>query len=103
MNDWSLSLKNNNATDNIFVVFKEAFDSVSHQKLVSQIESYGIRGNLLEWLNAFLTARIQAVEIHNCILSNNAITSGVPKEACYAYCRSYCILMTLHILLLDLM
>jgi len=44
----------------LFIDFKKALDSVSHQKLVSKIESYGIRGVwgvLLEWLKAFLTGR----------------------------------------------
>ena len=80
MNDWSLSLKNNNTTDIIFVDFKKAFDSVSRQKLLSKIESYGIRGDLLEWIKAFLTDRTQAVKINNCISSNIAITSGSPRE-----------------------
>jgi len=54
VNDWSLSLKNTNTTDIIFIDFKKAFDSVSHQKLISKIESYGRQGDLLEWLKAFL-------------------------------------------------
>ena len=79
INDWSLNLKNSNTTDIIFIDFKKAFDSVSHQKLISKIESYGIQGDLLEWLKAFLTNRTQAVRIHNCISDNISITSGVPQ------------------------
>jgi len=60
VNDWSLSLKNSNTIDIIFVDFKKACDSVFHQKLVSKIESCGIRGDLVEWLNAFLTGRAHA-------------------------------------------
>lgn len=79
VNDWSLNLKNCATTDIIFIDFKKAFDSVSHQKLICKIESYGVQGDLLEWIKAFLKDRTQAVKIDNCISSNIAITSGVPQ------------------------
>jgi len=78
-----------NTTDIIFIDYKKAFASVSHQKLVSKIESYGIRGDLLEWLKAFLTVRTQVVKIHSCTSSNIAIISGVLRGACYSHCCSY--------------
>ena len=79
VNDWPLSLKNSNTTDIIFVDFKKAFDSVSHQKLISKIESYGIQGDLLDWIKAFLKNRTQATKINNCVSTNISITSGVPQ------------------------
>ena len=79
VNDWSLSPKNCTTTDIIFIDLKKAFDSVSYQKLLSKIESYGIQGDLLEWLKAFLTDRTQTVKIRNRISSNISITSGVPQ------------------------
>ena len=51
----------------IYINFKKAFDSVSHPKLISKLTSYGICGDLLDWLKAFFTNRTQAVKMLNCL------------------------------------
>jgi len=66
-------------TDAIFIDFKKAFDSMSHPKLISKLVSYGICGDLLDWLKAFLTNITQAVKISNCLSRNISITSGVSQ------------------------
>ena len=62
VNDWSLSLTNSATTDIIFIDFKKTFDSVSYQKLISKIESYGIKGDFLEWIKACHKDKTQAVK-----------------------------------------
>jgi len=52
-----IQLHNNMTTDVIFIDFKKAFDSVFHPEFISKLVSYGIRGDLLHWLKAFLTNR----------------------------------------------
>ena len=52
---------------------------MSHQKLISEIKSCGIKGDLIEWIKAFIKDRTQTVKIRNCISSNILITSGVPQ------------------------
>ena len=37
--------------------FSKAFDTVPHKKLLSKMNSYGIRGPINNWLNMFLTHR----------------------------------------------
>ena len=61
------------------VDLQKAFDSVSHQKLISKLEGYGICGNLLVWLKAFLSNRTQVVSISGCMSETVHITSGVPQ------------------------
>ena len=66
-------------TDIIYIDFQKAFDSVSHKKLVSKIKTYGIVGNLFDWIKAFISNRTQAVKISDCLSNNINITSGVPQ------------------------
>ena len=58
MNHWTESLNSGYATDIIYFDFKKAFDSVPHHRLLLKLKSYGISGNLLSWLNSFLTGRL---------------------------------------------
>ena len=45
--------------DIIYLDLKKAFDSVPHRRLLAKLDSYGIRGNVLLWLQDFLTNRTQ--------------------------------------------
>ena len=57
----------------------DAFDTVSHHKLIFKLESYGISGNLLAWIMVFLTNRLQRVQFDNCLSSLINVISGVPQ------------------------
>ena len=79
LRDWSLALRDKYATDIVYIDFKKAFDSVSHPKLLCKLSSYGISGNALLWITAFLSNRLQAVKIADSISSFLPVTSGVPQ------------------------
>jgi len=57
INDWTLSIQYRHYVTVAYVDFSKAFDSVSHEKLLVRLASYGTCGNLLEWLRRFLNAR----------------------------------------------
>ena len=66
-------------TDLILLGFSKAFDKVAHEKLISKLHFYGIRGNTLFWIKDFLDLRSQAV-VPNGIKSDKiAVSSGVPQ------------------------
>lgn len=79
VHDWSNALNNKHSIDIIYIDFQKAFDTVSHPKLVLKLKSYGLSGNLLEWIKAFLTHRTQSVKISNCMSDKVCVTSGVPQ------------------------
>jgi len=79
VNDWTLALDNHLITDAIYIDFQKAFDSVSHPKLLSKLASYNIRGDLFDWIAAFLDNRSQQVKISNALSNIVFITSGVPQ------------------------
>jgi len=56
-----------------------AFDSVVHNKLCHKLASYGIGGNLLSWIQDFLSNRVQSVKVGNKISGFVSVKSGVPQ------------------------
>jgi len=81
-NDWTLSLNNRHSVLSGYIDFKRAFDVISHPKLVHKLSSYGVRGNLLAWIEAFLSNRKQCVRVGHSKSSIISVTSGVPQGSC---------------------
>jgi hypothetical protein len=55
------------------------FDTVPHKRLLKKLESYGINGTILSWLEAWLTQREQQVTIEGDKSSTAKVISGVPQ------------------------
>ncbi len=69
--------------DVLYLDFAKAFDTVSHNKLIHLLNnSYGINGNLLLWIKAFLTNRKQRVSIDNSFSEWCRIPSSVVQGSC---------------------
>ena len=47
--------------DVIYLDYSKAFDSVPHLRLIGKLQAYGIRGNLLKWIENFLIGRQQKI------------------------------------------
>ena len=50
--------------DVVYLDFHKAFDSVPHQHLLKKARAHGIDGNLLKWIESFLTGRKQRVNVN---------------------------------------
>ena len=68
-----------NAVDEIFLDFQKAFDKVPHQRLLYKVEKMGISGNVLNWIEAFLSNRKQRVSIRGKHSKWSNVLSGVPQ------------------------
>ena len=79
LQDWLINLDNKTPVDCIYMDFKKAFDSVPHQRLLVKLKGYGIDGNVLNWIEDFLTDRSQYVSINGFKSSTKPVTSGVPQ------------------------
>ena len=66
-------------TDIILLDFSKAFDKVNHSKLLWKLHQYGIRGQVLSWVRAFLGSRSQQVVIDGEESDSIPVTSGVPQ------------------------
>ena len=79
INDWTKSIDSKKSVDVFYLDIAKAFDTVSHPKLLKKLESYGISGDLLRWIEDFLSFRTQYVSVKNCDSSRKKVDSGVPQ------------------------
>ena len=73
------SSRSKSQLDVIYLDFKKAFDSVSHNELLVKLWSSGITGNLWLWFKAYLSNRSQCVTINSHSSSLLPVLSGVPQ------------------------
>ena len=59
--------------------FSKAFDTVPHRRLLGKLSMYGINGPILQWIEAFLTDRIQGVVVEGYRSEEGKVLSGVPQ------------------------
>ena len=63
----------------IFIDLRKAFDTVNHGILLKKLEHNGIRGNMLDWFQSYLSDRKQYVDINGKSSKLLEITCGVPQ------------------------
>ena len=61
INDWMLSLDNGDYVVAAFLDMSKAFDTVSHEVLLSELLEIGVGGTALQWFCSYLTHRKQRV------------------------------------------
>ena len=57
--------------------FCKAFDKVPHRRLLNKLQYYGITGDLVKWIEQWLTRRDQRVTLKNHASSKLPVKSGV--------------------------
>ena len=81
-NIWIKSMDQKLFTDTVYIDLANAFDTVSHTKLLHKLPCYGISDNILNWVSSLLNNRKQRVKIGNSFFVYKNVTSGVPKGSC---------------------
>ena len=76
---WNDSLDKGHDNDVFYTDFRKAFDSVSHKRLLSKLEAYGVEGVAYSWIAEFLDKRAQAVKVRNVMSKPVPVVSGVPQ------------------------
>ena len=79
LDKWPEAIDSGNNIDCIYMDFQKAFDTVPHKRLISKLKSYGINEDTVEWINNFLTNRLQRVNIKNECSEWVPVTSGIPQ------------------------
>ena len=67
------------AVDVIYTDFAKAFDTVPHRRLLHKLRAYGIGGELLAWIEAWLKNRKQRVVLGEHTSEWKTVSSGVPQ------------------------
>ena len=73
------SLDDRKQVDVLFLDFAKAFDTVPHQRLLLNLQSYGITGRTHHWVTQWLTKRTQRVVINGTESDYVHVISGVPQ------------------------
>lgn len=79
MDDFTYSLENKCLIDVIYFDLAKAFDTVPHSLLISKLNNIGIQGNILSWINDYLSYRTFTVRVSNHFSKEKYCTSGVPQ------------------------
>jgi len=77
LNDWTLAINDRKSVGVAYVDFAKAFDTVCHRKLLTKLSSCGISGQLLKWIESFLSCRTQQTRVGQSLSSIIELTSGV--------------------------
>ena len=76
--DLASAMDSRDQIDLIILDFCKAFDKVPHQRLLLKLNQFGIKGNILRWIESFLTSRTQQVVLEGATFNQVHVTSGVP-------------------------
>ena len=79
VNDVITAKENSYEVDTIYVDFKKAFDTVPHTTLLTKLSKYGISGNVFNFYGAYLSNRLQCVNISGVHSNLPPVLSGVPQ------------------------
>ena len=79
LHDLVSAVREGKQVDAFVLDFSKAFDRAPHGRLLYKLNHYGINGNLLAWVEDFLTERTQSVALEGVSSMPCRVTSGVPQ------------------------
>ena len=79
LNIWTEALSHGLPVDIIYLDYEKAFDKVPHTRLINQLSKYGIKGNVLKWIQDYLHNRTQRVRVNGQFSTTSKVLSGVPQ------------------------
>ena len=65
--------------DTVFMDFMKVFDKVPHRRLLRKLKGYRVTGNVLTWIDDFVSERHQKVVVNGAKSKWSCVTSGIPK------------------------
>ena len=63
----------------VYLDITRAFDTVTHQILLTKLENAGFRGRMLDWFESHLVNRYQRVKLNNVLGKRLTVECGVPQ------------------------
>jgi len=76
-NDWSTTILSKEQCVVVYIDFSKAFDVVSHSKLIARLNSYGVRGTVLKWIENFLAGSTHCTRVDNVLSKLALLISGI--------------------------
>ena len=72
----------------VFLDLSKAFDTLDHLVLITKLERYGIRGNMLDWFRSYLSGRSLVAKISN---STNVTTYSEKYDVTFGTAQRSCL------------
>ena len=69
------------AVDIVYLDLQKAFDKVPHDKLMKKVREIGIDGEIADWIENWLTNRVQRVVVGGVHSDWKEVSSGVPQDS----------------------
>ena len=79
LNDLTCYINNGHSVDLITIDISKVFDSISHNKLICKLKTFGICGTILLWIKEFLNKISFAVKLNYYISKSLPVISSVPQ------------------------
>ncbi|KAJ3645766.1 hypothetical protein Zmor_023399 [Zophobas morio] len=79
LSDWTRDIDLGRPVDILYLDFSKAFDKVPKRRLLHKLKHLGIRGNLLGWIDSFLSDRTFRVKVGDGFSRSVDVVSGVPQ------------------------
>ena len=79
LDEWTEILDDRGSLDAIYMDYMKAFDKVPHRRLLTKLAQYGIRGDVLAWIQEYLSNRKQRVVINGVVSGWRDVVSGIPQ------------------------
>ena len=64
--------------DTIYLDFTKAFDTVPHHRLLAKLQTFGLRGKVLNWISEFIRGRSQDVIVNGAKSETAPVLSCIP-------------------------
>ena len=79
LRDLYTGLDNNLVTGSIYIDYKKAFDTISHDILLRKLEMYGFSKSSVEWFHNYPSSRSQRTVVNAVSSSSKRVEYGVPQ------------------------
>ena len=75
-------LNDGHPCDVVYIDCAKAFDVIPHKRLIAKLEAHGISGNVLKWIEAWLSGRRQRVVLNGKSSDWTNVTSSIVQGSC---------------------
>ena len=79
LDDVTKQVDSSHNVDVIYLDFQKAFDKVPLGRLMQKTKALGVQGKCAEWINSWLSDRLQRVVVNGEVSSWRKVSSGVPQ------------------------
>ena len=80
------SIAEGSVIDTIYLDFAKAFHTVPHHRLTVKLQAFSIKGNILNWIMAYLSGRSQIVTVNGEKSKSSQVISGIPQGTVLGPC-----------------